>query len=143
MKKQTIKISSYILIALLPLMPACDKEYTDPSRATEEAVFSSAKGLTGVAIGLQRVYTAGRASSLFNSVTANGFVTNELFLVNPGNIPELQLSTGGATVDGTNTILGGLWSSSNKIIYDADQVIANAETLPDKGYASGLIAYAT
>lgn len=139
-----IKFSIYIL-SLLGLVSSvsCDKEYQDPSRATEDVVFSSPQGLTGVAVGLQRVYTAGRASSLFNSVTANGFVTNELFLVNPGNIPELQLFTGGQTIDGTNTVLANLWSSSSKIIYDADLVIANAANLTDQGYASGLIAYAT
>ncbi len=136
--------SKYVLVLLaLFFSSSCDKEYQDPSRATEEVVFSSPKGLTGVAVGLQRVYTAGRASSLFNSITANGFVTNELFLVNPGNIPELQLYTGGQTIDGTNTVLAGLWSSSNKIIYDANLVISNAENLADKGYASGLIAYST
>lgn len=137
------KISTYMLAAVLLFSLSCDKEYLDPSRASEKEVFSSVKGLTGVAIGLQRVYTAGRTSNLFNSVTASGFVTNELFLVNPGNIPELQLYTGGTTVDGTNTILNGLWSSSNKIIYDADLVISNAEQLSDKSYASGLIAYST
>ncbi|HEY1005819.1 MAG TPA: RagB/SusD family protein, partial [Sphingobacteriaceae bacterium] len=139
-----IKFSIYILSLLgLVSSASCDKEYQDPSRATEDVVFSSPQGLTGVAVGLQRVYTAGRASSLFNSVTANGFVTNELFLVNPGNIPELQLFTGGQTIDGTNTVLAGLWSSSSKVIYDADLVIANAANLTDQGYASGLIAYAT
>jgi hypothetical protein len=39
--------------------------------------------------------------------------------------------------------MGGLWTSSNKIIYDADNVITNAANLGDKGYASGLIGYAT
>ena len=67
---------------------SCTKEYSDPSRATEEVVLSSAKGLTGVAVGLQRVYTLQRTGLLFNTVTANGFVSNELFLMNSGNIPE-------------------------------------------------------
>ncbi|HYK77535.1 MAG TPA: RagB/SusD family protein [Daejeonella sp.] len=144
MKNKIIQFSTPIILAgVLVFALACNKEYQDPSRATQNEVFSSPKGLTGVVIGLQRVYTAGRASSLYNKITANGFVTNELVLLNPGNIPELQLSTGGATVDGTNTVLAGLWSSSNKIIYDADLVITNSQNLADKNYASGLIAYAT
>ncbi|MGZ8552072.1 MAG: RagB/SusD family nutrient uptake outer membrane protein, partial [Chitinophagaceae bacterium] len=49
----------------------------------------------------------------------------------------------GTAVDGTNTMLSGLWTSSNKIIYDADQVIAGAANLPDKGIASGLVGYAS
>jgi hypothetical protein len=40
-------------------------------------------------------------------------------------------------------MLAGLWTSSNKIIYDADLVINNAAGLADKGTASGLIGYAS
>jgi starch-binding outer membrane protein, SusD/RagB family len=144
MKKNNIKISTcFFLTVAIVTTVACKKNYTDPSRATEEQVFGSAKGLTGVAVGLQRVYTAGRGSSLYNLVTADGFTTNQLIILNQGNTAEYQLSLGGGSVDGTNTILAGLWTTSNKIIYDADQVIANAENLGDKSFASGLIGYAT
>lgn len=143
MKTQMIKITTYVTAGLLLVSSACTKEYLDPSRATEKVVLSSPKGLTGVAVGLQRVFVSGRTGVLFSSITASGFVSNELVLLNAGNIPELQLSTGGTTIDGTNSILNQLWTSSHKIIYDADQVISNAENLNDKGYASGLIAYSS
>ena len=122
---------------------SCTKDYIDPSRALDNDALSSPQGLTTISIGLQRRYSFERTSNIYNYVTANGFVTNELLLRNEGNIPELQLSTGGATVDGTNTVLSGLWTSSNKIIYDANLVIANAKNLADKNLASGLIAYAS
>ncbi|MGJ1267311.1 RagB/SusD family nutrient uptake outer membrane protein [Sphingobacterium spiritivorum] len=128
-------------LSFILLVTACSKEYMDPSRADNNTALGTPQGLTAVAIGLQRVYTLGRTSVLFNSVTANGFVTNELKLLNAGNIPELQLSTGGSAVDGTNTILANLWTSSNKIVYDADLVLQNADKLGDKKYAAGLIAY--
>jgi starch-binding outer membrane protein, SusD/RagB family len=138
------KYSLVILLAvLLSGLVGCKKDYTDPSRATDDKVFTSVKGLTGVTIGLQRVYTLGRASSLFNLVSIDALTTNQVFLLNPGNLPEFQLNAGGAFVDGTNTMLAGIWTTSNKIVYDADLVIANAASLPDKGYASGLIGYAT
>src|SRR3954452_4039729 len=105
---KTSSISYMICVAML-LTVACKNEYTDPSRVQQDLAFSSPRALTGVAVGLQRIYTAGRASSLYNVVTANAFVTNEVFLLNAGNIPELQLTTGGGSVDGTNTILAGLW----------------------------------
>jgi hypothetical protein len=141
--KKTFKLSSYILSGLLLISVSCTKEYSDPSRATEDVVLNSPKGLTGVAVGLQRVYTSGRTGLLFNTITANGFVSNELVLMNAGNIPELQLSTGGTTIDGTNSILNQLWTNGSKIIYDADQVISNADKISDKTYASGLIAYSS
>lgn len=132
-----------LVLSLTLCFASCTKEYQDPSRAKTDVALGTQQGLTAVAIGLQRVYTLTRTGVMFNSVAANGFVTNELRLLNSGNIPELQLSTGGSTVDGTNTILFNLWTSANKIIYDADLVISNANNLGDKGYAAGLIAYSS
>lgn len=122
---------------------SCKKEYKDPNGAMDSDVLNSSKGLTGVTVGLQKVYTTGRPGVLFNAISANGFVTNEILLMNSGNIPELQLFTGGSSVDGTNSILNNLWTSSTKIIYDADNVIMNAANLSDKNYAAGLIAYSS
>lgn len=120
---------------------SCKKNYENPNAATQDQVYNSAKGLTGTAIGLQRNYSLGLTSNIYNLNTAVGFTTNEVSLRNAGNIPELQLSTGGPTVDGTNAVLANLWINSNKIIYDANNIIARAEQLTDKGYASGLIGY--
>jgi starch-binding outer membrane protein, SusD/RagB family len=132
------------LIALvLPIFTSCKKDYTDPNRATDEQVFSSPKGLTGVATGLQRVYTLSRAGNLYNLITTNGLTTNELFVVNPGNTAEVQLATGGNSVDGNNSMLTTFWATLNKVVYDADLVITNAKNLADKNYASGLIAYSS
>ena len=130
-------------LALIFTLSSCTKDYIDPSRALNEEALSSSQALTDISIGLQRTYSYLRTSNIYNKVTANGFVTNELLLRNEGNIPELQLSTGGSTVDGTNTVLAGLWTSSNKIIYDANLVIQNARRLADKNRASGIIAYTT
>lgn len=144
MKKQIIKITTYsFLLLALVLETSCKKDFSNPNAATEDQVFSSPQGLAGVAVGLQRVYTAGRASSLYNRIALNGLLTNELIVLNQGNTSEYQLQLGGGSVDGTNTILGGLWTSSNKIIYDADKVLSGAAGLGDKGYASGLIGYTT
>lgn len=130
-------------IILLFNIIACKKNFTDPSRASQEQTLSTIRGLNGVAVGLQRIYTLGRASSLYNKITADGFVTNQFFIVNRGNSAEDQLERGGGAIDGTNTIMAGLWTSSNKIIYDANNVINAAKGLNDKGYASGLIGYCT
>jgi len=145
MKKKFIKISFYGLLAVVLLFQACKKNYVNPNAATSQQVFSgSQQGLTGVAVGLQRVYTAGRASSLYNRVTINGLLTNEMTVLNQGNTNEYQLQFGSLpAVDATNTLSAGLWTSSNKIIYDASNVISGAQSLGDKNYASGLIGYAS
>lgn len=144
MKLINIKRSAYFLLAVMLIQgAACKKDYSDPTKAPKDDALSSIRGLTGVAIGLQRVYSVTRASSLYNIVTADGFVTNQLNILNQGNTGEYQLYQGAGKVDPSNTIITGLWTSSNKIIYDADNIIVNAGKLDDKGYASGLIGYAT
>ena len=144
MKSYINKSLSFIAVtALIIGGSSCKKDFVNPNGAPEDQVFTSARGMTAAAIGLQRTYAFTRAGSVFNIVTANGFVTNELTLLNAGNIPELQLSTGGATVDGTNAVLANIWANASKIIFDANRIIAAAPSLPDKSYASGLIAYAS
>ncbi len=139
--KQNMVMAVLIGFAIIP--SGCKKDFVDPNKATEDQIFNSSKGLTGVAVGLQRDYTLGRGSNLYNHVTVNGLLTNELIVVNTGNTGELQLATGGTLVDGNNSILTTFWANLNKVIYDANKVISNAKNLSDKNYASGLIAYSS
>ena len=138
---KTLTIAVLISPAIVP--SGCKKDFTDPTKATQDQVFSSPKGLTGVVVGLQRVYTLGRGSNLYNLVTINGLTTNEMIVVNTGNTAEVQLAAGGTSVDGNHTMLTTFWTTCNKVIYDADLVITNAKNLSDKNYGSGLIAYAS
>jgi len=139
--KKIIKITYCIaVVGVMIAAPGCTKNYTNPNAATSAQVFSSSKGLMGTAIGIQRTY----ALNVLPGVSdANGLLTNETFLINSGNSSELQLTTGGTAVDGTNALLGNIWSTANKCIYDANNVINGAAQLGDKGYASGLTGYAT
>lgn len=144
MKLYNIKYTTcFALAAVMMLSVACKKDYTDPNRAAAESVIRSASGLTGVAIGVHRAYTAGRASSIYNLVTTDGFLTKQLNIINQGNTAEYQFFLGGDRVDATNTMVLSFWTNSNKVIYDANIVLKNAQELSDKSYASGLIAYAS
>lgn len=140
--KSIHKISLYILIGSIAFM-GCKKDFENPNDATKDQTLSSPVGLTGVAVGLQKAYSNGRAGSLYNLVCANGFSTFELSNRNTGNVDETNLFDGGVKVDGSNNVLGNLWASNLKVIYDADNVINNAANLGDKAFASGLIGYAS
>lgn len=140
--KKKLFISYSILAVLVLSFAGCVKDYSDPARATTDNVNTSTKGLTGVAVSLQSRYAAGRGN-VYNTITTSGFLANELILLNQGNTAELQLSLGGNSLDGGNTVLSNLWSNSNKIIFDADLVISNSGSIADKSLASGLIGYAT
>lgn len=144
MKNNIIKIVTIgAFISTAIVQSGCKKDFSNPNAATDEQVFSSPKGLTGVVVGLQRVYTLGRGSTLYNLITINGLTTNELIVVNTGNNAEVQLAAGGTLVDGNHTMLTTFWTTCNKVVYDADKVIENAKSLSDKNFASGLIAYAS
>jgi hypothetical protein len=122
---------------------SCKKDFVNPNDATQAQTLSSPVGLTGVAVGLQKLYSNGRAGSLYNLVCANGFSTFELSNRNTGNVDETNLFNGAGAVDGNNSVLGNLWANNMKVIFDANNVISNAEKLGDKAYASGLIGYAS
>lgn len=144
MKNLKLKYIGYaFLLTTVAFSSACNKEYLNPNAATAEEVLTSAKGLTGVTVGLQKNYSTTRPGVLYASITLNGLTTNELISINTGNTNEERLVAGGVQVDGTNTVLLNVWAGSNKIIFDADNVINNAANLADKNYASGLIAHAS
>jgi starch-binding outer membrane protein, SusD/RagB family len=139
--KKIIQSIVYSGLAVLLLQTGgCKKDYTNPNAATSEQVYSSAKGLAGIAVGLQKTYASNVSYGMSD---ATGLLTGETILLNAGNGSELQFVTGGNAVDGTNALLGNLWSATNKVIYDANNVINAAALLSDKNYASGLIGYAT
>jgi hypothetical protein len=142
MKKILYKYQIAFLLGIVSLT-SCKKDFVNPNAPTTDQVFSSARGLAGVNAGAQRTYTFGGASVVYGLTTANGFVTNELILMNAGNVGEFQLSRGGSTIDPTNTVLANIWTNANKVIYDANSVITAAEALNDKAYASGLVAHAS
>lgn len=143
MKQMNFRLSIFSAVFLTLITAGCKKDFANPNAATEEETFASDRAATAVAAGLQRVYSTTAVSPLYALINANGFVTNELILRNAGNIPELQLFTGGSAVDATNTVLYNVWARSNKIIFDADNVIRFANGLADKNYASGLISFSS
>lgn len=139
--KKIIQISLYTGLAAVMLTTAgCKKDFNNPNAAPSEQALGSAKGLAGIVVSMQRNYASNVAYGMSD---ATGLITNETILRNAGNTSELQFSTGGVAVDGTNALLGNVWSAAHKIIFDANNVINSASTLTDKGYASGLIGYAS
>ena len=140
MKKIINKTGWLVVTVMFFTVQSCKKDFKIVTGATSEQVFSTVKGTMGVAVGIQRLYSN---SVVFGMCDANGLITNETFLLNPGNLSEAQFSSGGAAVDNTNALLGNLWTTSLKCIYDANNVIKAANGFADKGYASGLIGYAT
>ncbi len=140
MKKIFNKIT-VLSLAAIALFASCSKEYSNPNAASQPDVFASPKGITGVAVSLQRSYSLGVHSAMMSSC---GLSTNEALIVNVGNVSEALLFNGGASVDGNNGLLGLVWINNCKVVYDANTVIdAAVRNIPDAGYRSGVIGYAS
>lgn len=142
MNKVLFNNKTYILALLVVAATGCKKDFSNPNETPSEVVFENSTTAASAAVGIQRTYTAGQASTLFASIDANGLTTNELILLNPGNVGENQFSKGGINVDGTNNVLTNIWTNGNKMIFDANNVIRYGEQTADKPYGSGLISYA-
>lgn len=143
MNAQYKKISFAVLL-VLAIGTSCKKNYIDPGKPTDANVFSSPKTMTSVAVGLQRVYSYSRVGALYNRVVLDAFSTYQYNILNQGNTAEYQLFLGGPAVDGTNTIIAALWTTDNKVLYDAQQIFDNIDkVVTDKSYASGLMGYTT
>ncbi|MBU6219527.1 MAG: RagB/SusD family nutrient uptake outer membrane protein [Bacteroidetes bacterium] len=138
MRNNLILILFLILSAFLP---SCEKEYFNPSAAGEVQVVSSVDGLTALANGLQFTYSVGRLSPVYNTITASGFTTGELAILNAGNASENFLSLGGTFVDGGNSIVSALWEQNHLVKANAEILLKNAANFGDPAFQSAAIAY--
>ncbi|MBC9930927.1 RagB/SusD family nutrient uptake outer membrane protein [Chitinophaga qingshengii] len=140
--KRTAFYTYITMAALLLSAVGCKKDYQDPSGPSSDQAFSSPQAITDAAVGLQANYVKDRTGLLYTTITSGSLLSRETFVTNPGNADEAQLGTGGNTVLNNNVVVTGMWAYTNKILYDAENVLrATNIVVTDKGYASGLIAY--
>jgi len=88
LKCRTTRMAAGILFLACFSLTACKKNYLDPSGPSSGQAFNSPNALTDVAVGLQNWYTAGRGGLVYNTITADGLLTNQLYCVNAGNTDE-------------------------------------------------------
>ncbi|MBV6646065.1 MAG: RagB/SusD family nutrient uptake outer membrane protein [Cyclobacteriaceae bacterium] len=125
------------------LLFSCDKEYVDPTSATDAQILGSADGLTALAVGIQRRWSVGRQSPVYTTITGSGFTTFGLRLINPGNQAENGVALGGGDVDGDNGIVSNLWEQSLLTRNEAQLILDNIGVVGDEGTRAGLTAYAS
>ena len=137
--KKTLAFTA--LFAALAL-GSCNKEYLNPSTASQPQVVTSSDGLITLSNGLQYRYaTNGLLSVLYNTVAAGGLSTRELVVLNQGNTEENNVSVGGSSLDNANGIVRNLWTQANLVKSNAGLVLANVGNAPDAGTRSGIVAY--
>lgn len=136
------KISA-LALSLTLLLVSCDKEYLNPSAASQTQVVNDVLGLITLANGLQFRYSVTRVSPNYTVPTAGGILTRELTVLNAGNTDEENLRLGGNNVIGSNGVITNLWNQSHLVRATADQILDNLGIVTDQGMKGGLQAHAT
>jgi starch-binding outer membrane protein, SusD/RagB family len=132
-----------IIITIGFFFLGCDKEFVDPSRPDVDEVFGNRDGVVGVSNGLQSLWSVGRQSPVYAIITANGFSTQELRILNVGNVDEAELSLGGATLTPKNGVLRNLWTQSLVIKSESQKVLDNVNVISDKNERENVIVHAS
>ncbi len=122
---------------------SCDKEYLDPTKPSQKDVFTTREGLIGAANGLQSKWSIGRQSSVYTTITATGFTTNELRLLNAGNADEAELLAGGTSVSSKNGVINNLWSQSLIINSEAQKIVDNINVISNPTEKANVFTHAS
>ncbi|WP_210518509.1 RagB/SusD family nutrient uptake outer membrane protein [Hymenobacter terricola] len=136
----------FTLAALLSILTlgSCNKDYLNPSTASQDQVVTSSDGLITLCNGLQYRYSAGGLLSvLYNTVAAGGLSTRELTILNVGNIEEYNVSLGAGNLTNSNGVVRNLWTQAQLVRANADLILANVGNAPEAGTRSGIVAYAS
>ncbi len=122
---------------------SCDKEILDPNSTLEPDVTSSTDNLIALVNGIQQRWSTDRNGIIYNSVHLSGLNTNELRLLNPGNLDENEILLGGNDVSGGNGILSNIWTNAMLCKKEATTIIDAADgATADADAANTLKAYA-
>lgn len=141
--KQKIIYTASFLFAAVLVNTSCKKEYVNPSAASTGSVTKSVDALINLAAGVQRRYTIGRQSPIYNTPVAGGYSVFALRTTNTGNVAETELEGGRAAINPNNSMVSSLWSQCLLGKNECEIILDNLSTATDAGDRVGLKAYAT
>jgi hypothetical protein len=131
------------IIAAGLLFTSCNEEFLDPTKPSQEGILTSRDGLIGAANGLQQLWSTSRLSPMYSIITANGFTTNELRLINAGNADEGELSIGGVFLTSKNGLTNNLWSQCLVIKSESQKIIDNINLITVENEKGSVFAHAS
>ena len=132
--KNILKI---IAIGLLIATSSCDTEYLDPNSTLEPAVVNNTDNLVRLINGVQQRWSTERTGIIYTNTHISGLNTEELRLLNPGNLGENEILLGGDDVSGSNELLINLWTNALLTRKEATTVIDAADEVSDNASVSG------
>ncbi|MGP1993487.1 RagB/SusD family nutrient uptake outer membrane protein [Zobellia laminariae] len=130
-------ILKLMAIALMIVASSCDTEYLDPNSTLEPDVTNNIDNLVMLINGVQQRWSTDRAGIIYNYTHIAGLNTNELRLLNPGNLGENEILLGGDDVNGGNEVLINMWTNAMLTRKEATTVIDAADGVSESASASG------
>lgn len=144
MKKIFYKTAIVCLLAGNSVMfTSCNKEYIDPSSGSVPSVTTNADALMNLCAGLQRRFTIGRQSPLYNAPIGGAYSVYALNTLNAGNLAEAAAQTGKGALQPNNSISTQLWTQNLLLKVEAETVLDNLSVAVDPADKVGLKAYAS
>lgn len=122
---------------------SCNEEFLDPTKPSQEEVVGTRSGLIGATNGLQQLWSNGRASVIYTSITANGLTTKELRVVNAGNVDEGFLEAGGTSLTANNAVTKNLWAYCMVINSESQKILDNINILTVENEKASLFTHAS
>jgi hypothetical protein len=142
MNKKILFASTLILLGGVSIT-SCNKEYIDSSKPSYDVITKDVTGLMNIAAGLQRRYSIGRQSPLYNATVGAAYAVYIPKTPNSGNASELELEGGGAGLPYTNSMVTGLWRESLLLKSEAEAILNNLSVAGDAQDRVGLKGYAS
>lgn len=125
------------------MFTSCNEEFVDPTQPSQEDILNSRDGLIGAANGLQQLWSTTRLSPVYTIITANGFTTKELRLINAGNADEGELSIGGTFLTSKNGLTNNLWSQCLVIKSESQKIIDNIDVITVENEKASVFVHAS
>jgi starch-binding outer membrane protein, SusD/RagB family len=142
MKKIINKIAIVaVIITAVVSITSCNKEYVNPSAGSVPSVTANVDALINLCAGMQRRFTVGRQSPLYNAPIGGAFSVYALNTLNAGNITEAALQAGKGAVQPGNSTVTQLWGQCLLLKTEAETVLDNLNIASDAGDKVGLKAY--
>jgi starch-binding outer membrane protein, SusD/RagB family len=144
MKKILNNISIiFLAVSLAVSTTSCNKEYVNPSAGSVPSVTTNVDALMNLCAGMQRRFTVGRQSPLYNAPIGGAYAVFGLNTLNAGNLTEAALQAGKGAVQPGNSTVTQLWGQCLLLKTEAETVLDNLSIATDAADKVGLKAYAS
>ncbi|MGL6269188.1 MAG: hypothetical protein ACRC2O_14750 [Chitinophagaceae bacterium] len=139
---KAIQIFFVLLIGALGY--SCNKTFENPPEPRIEDLLKTQDGIVEIVIGIKNRFAVNGnlgTGALFNSITANGFSTNELLLRPGGNQDFNQLFAGKQNLATNNIVLKELWSNCLLINNHCSLIKDNINNIQDPVLRDYIVKY--